>query len=203
MMRRRNILSLSAIIGTTPFIAGCEKISNWLDEAQENRFEWTEDVQLNGGQSIIVKRSARLYANKIAGGGGGSINRGMTLEIISPTQSNAPTIWNDVYVPLLIDLDPETKEWFIVATFFHCDSWYDLGRPSLPYTEYRFKQGQWHRQALSSSLIDRSTNLYIADQKPKNTHLSQTDKKLDLKEHPGTEKRFIRIIDNWPSAKNC
>jgi len=30
----------------------------------------------------------------------------------------------------------------MVATFFHRDSWYELGRPTLPYTEYRYRNGR-------------------------------------------------------------
>lgn len=200
-MHRRRFLSLSAMAGITPVLGGCERISDWLDAAQENRFEWTEDVPLIDGRTLVVKRSARLSANSIAGGGGGSFNKGMTLEITSPKLADAPAAWSDVYVPLLLDQDPKSKEWILVATFFHCDSWYNLGRPSLPYAEYRFRLGKWQRQALSAELIGRIANLYIADQKPKTHHLTESYKRSDVEDQPGTAKKFLKIIAEWQT--NC
>lgn len=199
-MHRRRFLSLSAMAGITPTLGGCEKISDWLDATQENRFEWTEDVPLIDGRTLVVKRSARLSANSIAGGGGGSFNKGMTLEIASPRLPDTPAAWSDVYVPLLLDQDPKSKEWILVATFFHCDSWYNLGSPPLPYTEYRFRQGRWQRQALSTDLIGRLANLYIADQKPKTSHLTESYKRSDIANHPGTSKEYLMVTDNWSSG---
>jgi len=203
-MNRRKYIAFVAFIGATPWVSGCSKIINWLDEKQDSQFEWTEDVQLSDGQTIVVKRSARLSPNNIAGGGGGSFNKGMTLEIVSPspvTSTPVPIVWSDVYVPLLIDHDAKTQEWFIVATFFHCDGWKNLGEPPLPYTEYRFRQGKWQRQDISSEVIGRMSNLYIASRPPKNPHLTVANKISILRDRPGTGRRFLTIVSGWQG--NC
>lgn len=205
MNRRKLIVSIS-LIGLTPWMSGCNKIINGLDEKQDTQFEWTEDVPLNDGQTIVVKRTARLSANHIAGGGGGSFNKGMTLEIVPPLLPDGtpmPTAWSDVYVPLLLDRDPTTQEWFIVATFFHCDSWKNLGEPALPYTEYRFRQGKWQRQELSPEIIGRSANLYIADRIPPKMHLTESDKLSETKARPGMSREFKEIVSTWPSIVGC
>lgn len=87
----------------------------------------------------------------------------MTLKLAEPGTLPTFEAWSDVYVPILLDQDSDTLEWTIVATFFHCNSWYDLGRPSLPYTEYRFSQGKWVRHPLSPKWIGRTVNLLPAD----------------------------------------
>lgn len=202
-MNRRKLIASASLIGVTPWMSGCNKIISWLDEKQDTQFEWTEDVPLNDGQTIVVKRSARLSANQIAGGGGGSFNKGMTMEIVSPTlpaSAPMPTVWSDVYVPLLLDLDPTTQEWFIVATFFHCDSWKNLGEPPLPYTEYRFRQSKWQRRQLSPEFIGRAANLYIADRPPPQMHLTESGKQSEIKSRSGTGKKYLKIVDQWSTG---
>ncbi len=127
---------------------------------------WTEDVKLEGGEQIVIERSAKLRANAIAGGGGGSFNEGMTLLITKPIKPDNPGQWSAKYVPILLDRDPATQEWVIVATFFHCQSWEALGRPKLPYTEYRYRQGAWVQQTLSPQWIGREINVLPYDGAP-------------------------------------
>ena len=122
-----------------------------------------ENVKLEGGEQIVIERSAKLRANAIAGGGGGSFNEGMTLLITKPIKPDNPGQWSAKYVPILLDRDPATQEWVIVATFFHCQSWEALGRPKLPYTEYRYRQGAWVQQTLSPQWIGREINVLPYD----------------------------------------
>lgn len=184
-------------------MGGCNKVITWLEENQEDQFSWSEDIQLSNGETIVANRTARLSANMIAGGGGGSFNKGMTLTI---TPSNylgrpaEPMTWSDLYVPLLLDYDEKKQEWFIVATFFHCDSWNNLGRPPLPYTEYRFRKNVWQQQELSPELIGRTTNLYIADQPPPKNHLTISEKWIIIKRRPGIGKKYLSIINQWSTG---
>lgn len=166
---------------------------------------WKEPVSLQSEETIVVSRTARFKANWIAGGGGGSINEGMTLEIVQPTGSENPGKWSDHFVPVLLDKDSETGEWFIVATFFHCDEWYQLGRPALPYTEYRFKDGRWMRQPLSEKWIGRETNVIPADLSVaqlirQNGDIKMSEKNIFLS-RPGIVEKFVRIVGSWKT--NC
>lgn len=163
--------------------------------------EWKEEVRLQSGEMIIVKRTAKFKANNIAGGGGGSFNDGMTVEIIQPQLPDKPGLWSARFVPLIFDRDPESKEWFVVATFFHCDSWYELGRPKLPYTEYRFRGGRWIQQPLSPKWMGRITNILPADASDKK-RLSPKEplsvaEKEGILNNPAISPKFKSVTDKW------
>lgn len=158
--------------------------------------EWKEEVKLQSGELIVLKRTARLKANYIAGGGGGSINQGMTVEIMTPARSDNPAVWSDRFVPVLFDRDPSTKEWFMVATFFHCDSWEQLGRPKLPYTEYRFKGGRWVQQALSPQWIGRPANMYTG-MGPKGVEDRTAEQNTSRLNDPMVLPKYKAITDKW------
>lgn len=94
------------------------------------KLTWTEEVKLQSGEVFNTRRQALAQPFGQIGGPGGWENEGMTVEIISPRKPDYPGTWNAKFVPLVFDRDPDTNEWFIVATFYSCTSWYDLGRPS-------------------------------------------------------------------------
>ena len=170
--------------------------------------EWKEQVKLQSGEVIVVERTAKFSENWVAGGGGGSINKGMTLQVVQPSKSDNPGVWDARFVPIVLDRDPETQEWFMVATFFHCDSWYELGRPRLPYTEYRFRNRRWVQQPLTQKWIGRDANVLpadlsnraaIAETKPTMT----VERKEGILNDPAISPEFKRIVDRWPTGNNC
>ncbi|MGN5476522.1 hypothetical protein ACTMU2_04355 [Cupriavidus basilensis] len=171
----------------------------------DTTMKWKEQVDLHNNETIIVARTATMAGNWIAGGGGGSINKRMTVKIIEPARPDNPSVWSDHYVPILLDRDPDNGEWFIVATFYHCLEWYDLGRPALPYTEYRFRSGSWVRQSLSAKWIGREVNVLPVDlsesellkEKPV---LSTEQKRLNLS-RPAIVEKYVRIVGEWKT--NC
>ena len=170
------------------------------------RMSWREEVQLKSGEVIVIKRTAKFSENWIAGGGGGSFNRGMTIEFDSPNKPDNPTIWSGLYVPILLDRDPDTNEWTVVATFFHCDSWYDIGRPKLPYTQYQYRGGQWVQQAIDAKWIGREGNAIspdLFDRKAINASrpiFTLSDKEKRLRDRPGIDRTFKGIVDR---STNC
>ena len=125
----------------------------------KNRIEWKEEVKLQSGEVVQLKRTAKSKDFGEVGGPGGWENEGMTVEIIRPISVDNPTMWSARFVPLVFDRDATNGEWFMVATFNSCTSWYELGRPKLPYTEFRFKAGQWVQQPLSPQFIGRDGNM--------------------------------------------
>ena len=120
---------------------------------------WKEEVKLADGRMIIVKRTAQGKALGEIGGPGGWRATRMTLEIDRPKRPNEPPVWSERWVPMLFDYDPESKEWFLVATFYTCIDWYDLGRPKLPYVQYRARNARWEEVPLDPKLIGRPANL--------------------------------------------
>lgn len=168
--------------------------------------KWNEQVELQSGEMIVIKRTAKFSENWIAGGGGGSFNKGMTIEFVKPNKPDNPTIWSALYVPMVLDRDPETKEWFILATFFHCDGWYDLGRPKLPYTEYHFRNGKWLQLPLNEKWLRREANLIVTDlayRKVINGSLNVltlAEKRDALASRPTVSQEYRKIVGDWSSG---
>jgi hypothetical protein len=160
------------------------------------KIEWREEVRLQDGEIILTKRTAKLLANSVAGGGGGSINEGMSLEVIRPIKPDNPGAWSARLVPMILDRDPDSKEWFIVATFFHCDTWQELGRPKLPYTEYRYTQGQWLRQSLSEKRLRMPANLFTSVSLENVKDLSVHEKDSLLKD-PLISPEYRFVVQQW------
>ena len=179
-----------------PMLGGCG----------DPHMEWKEQVKLQSGEVIVVERTAKFSENWVAGGGGGSINKGMTLQVVQPSKSDNPGVWDARFVPIVLDRDPETQEWFLVATFFHCDSWYELGRPRLPYTEYRFRNRRWVQQPLTQKWIGRDANVLPADLSDRAAIETKPTMTVERKEgilnDPAISPEFKRIVDRWPTGNN-
>ena len=167
---------------------------------------WHEEVQLQSGDVIVIKRTARFSENWIAGGGGGSFNRGMTIEFDSPDKSYNPTIWSGLYVPMILDRDPDTNEWTIIATFYHCDGWYDIGRPALPYTAYRYREGKWLQQSMEPKWIGRKANVLVTDLASRNAIdsskpiLTVSRKEKEVTDRPSAAPKYKSILDKWTTG---
>lgn len=142
--------------GLSLLLMGCDK--TW-------RGSWQDEVKLHSGQSIWVKRTVeytrngRDYITKE----GGNITS-MTVKIEVPENSIAPPppIWSFNAVPLLLDYDTKKKTWFIVASFFYCDSWEEAGKPALEQWQYEVENDQWIIKPLDTKLVGRMTNLMIS-----------------------------------------
>lgn len=180
----------------------------WL-AFHDPHLKWNEEVELQSGEVIVIKRTAKFSENWIAGGGGGSFNKGMTIEFKSPYKPDNPTIWSALYDPMVLDRDPDTNEWFIIATFTHCDGWYNLGRPKLPYTEYRFRNKKWVQLPLSEKWIRREANVLVTDLAYKKiidgsvNVLTLGEKKDAIASRPTVSKEFRRIEGYWPYRNGC
>lgn len=149
MLKNIRVRYFSAVLLAFGLLAGCGP----------KKLEWTEEVKLQSGEVLTTRRTALAEPFGQIGGTGGWENEGMTVEIIAPVKPDNPGRWSAKFVPLVFDRDPDTNEWFMVATFYSCSSWYGLGRPELPYTEFRYRSGQWVQQALSQKLIGREGNM--------------------------------------------
>lgn len=137
----------------------CALLCTVLTTGCTNSIKWDEEVLLQSGEVLKVRREALTQPFGQIGGSGGWENMGMTLTVISPDLPDKPVIWRARFVPMILDRDPKTREWFIVATFYSCTSWYELGRPKLPYTQFRLQNGQWIQQPLGEEFIGRQSNL--------------------------------------------
>lgn len=177
-----------AAFGAT-VLAGCGK----------SNISWKEEVLLRNAEVIVVKRTAKTKAFGEVGGPGGWENEGMTVEIVKPPLSDTPPVWNFPYVPLIFDRDPEANQWFMVATFDSCESWYELGRPRLPYVEFRVENGAWIKRPLSPTLIGRRTNMLTSihsSGEPDHTIATKTVVGSD----PQISPEYQRIVGKWSTG---
>jgi hypothetical protein len=159
---------------------------------------WTEDVALQDGTFLVVKRTAQGKKLGEIGGSGGWENTQMTLEIESPKVATNPPIWSERWVPMLLDYDAQTKEWFVAATFYTCTDWYDLGRPKLPYIAYRTNGGRWEQIPLNPELYGRKANLLTGPRsggEPKRVTIEE--KRL---RSSGTAEKYKKVLDTWSTA---
>lgn len=188
--RVRNSAGVPAALLSCLLIVGCGK----------STINWKEDVQLLSGEVIVVKRTAKTQSIGGIGGPDGWENEGMTVEIIQPVKPDNPAIWSGKFQPLVFDRDRDTQEWFIVATFATCSGWYELGRPKLPYTEFRYRNGRWIQQALSEKYIGRESNMLVTIRSsgvPDQT----IDSKRGSRGDPRIAPEYVRIVGKWET--NC
>jgi len=195
MRGRRPIRALITALALVT-IAGCG--------SSDSKYAWREQVRLQDGKLLLVERTARFKENWVAGGGGGSFNEGMTLRIVqSPIPAPSAT-WSDRLVPLVLEYDPVKHEWALIVTFFHCDSWYELGRPALPYAEYRYRDGRWIRQALSTQWIGHPANVLPTDPSDKaaigSGDVLTVERKSTIIEESTMAPKYRRVVDQWKTG---
>ena len=124
------------------------------------RRSWTEDVELDDGSVIVIKRYVKFEtSNSWAGDAPGSKDRRATLRFTGAL-SDLPT-WDVPLTPMVLYQDVSTKEWVIVARTNNCDVWVARGKPFPPYWEYRLVAGQWRQTPLSEASKGRTANLLI------------------------------------------
>lgn len=149
---------------------------------------------------MVVERSAPFSENWVAGGGGGSVNKGMSLRIMQGS-AEAPSVWSECFVPILLDIDPKTREWVIVATFYHCGNWYELGKPKLPYVEFCYREGRWTRQALTDQWIGHPANVLALDPGDKahltNSKVLTVERKEAIVKASAMAPKYQRVMERW------
>lgn len=165
----------------------------------ENRLEWKEEVKLQSGDVIVVQRTAKTRPFGEVGGSGGWENEGMTMQIIQPAHPDNPPLWDARFVPLLFDREANNGQWFVVATFFSCQSWYELGRPALPYTEFRLTSGLWVQGPLNPSLLGREGNMLTSIKASGERDLTLQSKE-DRMNDPRIAPKYKRILAEWKTT---
>ncbi len=122
---------------------------------------WKEEVQLSDGRMIVVKRTAKgTITRDMAMRATGWKPEETTLRIPKVDGVAKPPVWRSVLIPLVMDYDPASRTWTVVATYMFCDTWYDMGRPANPYVQYISVGGEaWQVMPLQTSWVGRRANL--------------------------------------------
>lgn len=184
-------LKLIPWVAVMVMTAGCGEVD----------LRWSEEVRLSGGDVIVVKRGAKGEKLGEIGGAGGWEQKEMSVEIdVPPPGAARPPVWRSAYVPMLLDYDAKRKEWLIVATFYTCQGWYDLGRPKLPYVEYRVGEGgQWAVVPLEPELFGRRPNLLTGVRSGGEPSLLTQEAKKQRDTNAAD--KYRRVVDRW--VTNC
>lgn len=112
--------------------------------------KWTEDVLLDDGTTIQVKRKVKLKAN-------GSEELDATISFAGDLEDLPP--WRAPLMAIVLYQDKAQKEWVVVATMNFCSVWERNGKPQPPYWEYRLGPQGWRQVPLSEVSLGRRANL--------------------------------------------
>lgn len=132
-------------------MGGCSRMSE----------SWKEEVRLSDGRLIVVKRTAKgTMTRDIAMRATGWKPKETTLRIAQVDGAARPPVWRSFLIPVVMDYDPASSTWSVVATYMWCSTWYDMGRPVSPYVQYISVGGEaWRVVPLQPGLVGRRANL--------------------------------------------
>jgi len=132
-------------------MGGCSRMSE----------SWKEEVRLSDGRLIVVKRTAKgTITRDIAMRATGWKPKETTLRIAQVDGAAKPPVWRSFLIPVVMDYDPASSTWSVVATYMWCSTWYDMGRPVSPYVQYISVGGEaWREVPLQPALVGRRANL--------------------------------------------
>lgn len=151
-------------------VIGCDgKHNKQENESQiKKKYTWQDEVKLQNGQTLWVDRTVELARRKPSNLPLGTVGVGspiqsmrVTLTVPENPISSPPPVWSFNAVPLLLDYDTERETWFVVASFFYCNSWEEAGRPALDKWQYEVENNQWVIKPLNTQLVGRIPNLMI------------------------------------------
>lgn len=171
----------------------------------DGSFSFKEEVKLASGEQIVVKRRVVSEVFWEIGGAGGWNAKYNSLEIASPRKPDNPPKWESKIglIPIVFDRDAQTGQWFLLATFYSCDAWYQLGRPKLPYAEFQLRAGQWQQSPeLSAKYIGLLPNVFTgmrASGEPSLLTLPEKDRRDKATPLP-LDSKFNKIVDQWSTG---
>lgn len=152
--------------------------------------KWTEDVLLDDGKVVQIKRKVKLSAN-------GSEELDASLSFTGELEE-LPT-WRAPLMAIVLYRDKGKNEWVLVATANFCSTWEKYGKPQPPYWEYRLMPTGWRLVPLSEISLGRHANLLHDNiKKIDKRHITVDDRKrLDHPDEPlegmssGSRKEWI------------
>jgi len=132
-------------------LVGCSRMSE----------SWKEEVRLSDGQLIVVKRTAKgTITRDIAMRATGWKPKETTLRIAQVDGAVKPPVWRSFLIPVVLDYEPASSTWSVVATYMWCSTWYHMGRPAFPYVQYVSVGGEaWRVVPLQPGWVGRRANL--------------------------------------------
>jgi hypothetical protein len=136
---------------------------------------WTEDVLLDDGSTVSIKRTV-TYKEASAWGGGSysAIEGAATLELTGANEGWP--VWDVPLIPMVLYRDSTRGgQWVIVATSTSCEVWNARGGPVPPYWEYRASDDGWKEVPISEASLGRPANVFIGYTSLKARHVTVRD----------------------------
>jgi len=119
---------------------------------------WSEEVRLSGGQSIVVTRTAR---GNVFGHSRMKPEGWLPEEFTIEASSTLAAPLRTSLRPVLLDRDPASGGFYVLAEPLDCGAWTTLGRPAPPYFQYLLDAHGWTRTDVDRRLLGRSANLLV------------------------------------------
>jgi hypothetical protein len=129
-----------------------------------NDMTWTETVSLSSGETVTIERHVRFRTYSVFGLGGQSSGPLDEVDRIAMIGARGFVAWTAPIRPMLLDRDPDTNEWIVVAADEQggpANLWADNGRPCPPQWAFRLRDGQWFIQPVPVNLLGRRPNLLV------------------------------------------
>lgn len=137
------------------FASGCDEMRRHAD------LRWTEPVSLESGETVHIERHVEMWRERASGGAFSSAPFYKTSSLKLVGADNDFPLWNAPLVPLVLDRDPGSREWIVVAGTDGCSRWLRNGLPRPPYWAFRLRDGEWYRDAIPNAFLGRAANLYV------------------------------------------
>jgi len=175
-------------------------VSILLTACGKKHIEWTEDLPLDDGGSILIERSITFQeTSSWAGDASDSVETDARIRFTGAL--SALPEWRQPLMALAMYQDKVTKEWVIVASTTSCDVWRQRGKPKPSYWEFRLDHQAWREVKLSGTSVGRTSNLLFENRRLEASHVT-ADYKRRL-QSPLTIARKYREIWGDPDMLTC
>ena len=141
---------LTALLLSAALLSGC-------GESVPTETVWREEVQLEDGTKIWVRRTVVGEAYTELGGYGEYQVSKEVLEVINAPGLGKPPVWSAKWSLLVLDRDKDGV-WYIVVTPLDAEGWTKL-EPKLLYAQFKAIDGQWRQVEIDPKLDARTANL--------------------------------------------
>lgn len=159
---------------------------------------WTEDVLLEDGSSIVVKRSVTINESNSWSGDAYNVTE-LEATIAFTGELKGLPVWSVPLRALVLYRDAAAQgQWVVVATTTTCDVWTARGEPRPPYWEFRLREAGWQETPLSESSLGRPTNLYLRYNILKARHVTVADRE---RANAVAAPEYLAVLKSYKS--NC
>ena len=142
--------TLTAMLLSAALLSGC-------GESVPTETVWREEVQLEDGTKIWVRRTVVGEAYTELGGISAYEVSNRTVEVINAPGLGKPPLWSAKWRTLVLDRDKDGV-WYIVVTPLDREGWANL-HTKLLYAQFKAIDGQWRQVEIDPTLHARDANL--------------------------------------------